>query len=220
MDPKAASYGVSDAYFALSQLAQTSMRSEIGRISLDKTFEERENLNVNIVNAINSASSAWGIQCMRYEIKDISPPATVLQAMELQVAAERQKRAEILQSEGKRDAQINIATADKTEVVLASEGAMTDKINRAKGEAEAILAVAEATAGGIVMVANAIQSQGGSDAVSLRIAEQYIEAFKSLAKESNTIMLPGNANDIGSISSIVAQGVTIFDAIKKNNKVT
>jgi regulator of protease activity HflC (stomatin/prohibitin superfamily) len=139
--------------------------------------------------------------------------------MELQVAAERQKRAEILQSEGKRDAQINRATADKTEVVLASEGAMTDQINRAKGEAEAIVAVAEATANGIVAVAKAIGSQGGSDAVSLRIAEQYIDAFKSLAKESNTIMLPANANDIGGISSIIAQGVGIFDAIKKKNAV-
>ena len=216
MDPKAASYGVSDPYFALAQLAQTNMRSEIGKITLDNTFEERENLNAKIVNSINEAASAWGIQCMRYEIKDITPPSTVLQAMELQVAAERKKRAEILDSEGRRDAQINLAEADKRDMVLQSEAAMTDQINRAKGEAEAIIAVAKATSEGIIKVAESIQSKGGSDAVSLRIAEQYIEAFKNLAKENNTILLPANVNDIGGISSIVAQGVSIFDTIKQN----
>lgn len=217
MDPKAASYGVSDPYFALAQMAQTNMRSEIGKITLDNTFEERENLNAKIVQSINTAASSWGIQCMRYEIKDINPPKTVLQAMELQVAAERKKRAEILESEGRREAQINISEADKREVVLQSEAAMIDQINRAKGESEAIVAVATATAEGIKQVANSIQSQGGSDAVSLRIAEQYISAFKELAKQSNTILLPASANDIGGLSSIVAQGVSIFDAIKKNN---
>jgi regulator of protease activity HflC (stomatin/prohibitin superfamily) len=215
MDPKAASYGVSDPYFALAQLAQTNMRSEIGKITLDNTFEERENLNSKIVQSINDAASVWGIQCMRYEIKDINPPASVLKAMELQVAAERKKRAEILESEGRRESQINISEADKREVVLQSEAAMTDQINRAKGEAEAIIAVANATSEGIRKVAEAIQSQGGSDAVSLRIAEQYIEAFKKLAQESNTILLPSTANDIGGLSSIVAQGVSIFDSIKK-----
>lgn len=217
MDPKAASYGVSDPYFALAQLAQTNMRSEIGKITLDNTFEERENLNAKIVNSINEAASVWGIQCMRYEIKDINPPSTVLQAMELQVAAERKKRAEILDSEGRRDAQINLAEADKRDMVLQSEASMTDQINRAKGEAEAIISVAKATAEGIKKVAEAIQAQGGSDAVSLRIAEQYIEAFKKLAQESNTILLPSNANDIGGVSSIVAQSVSIFDAIKQSN---
>jgi len=220
MDPKAASYGVSDPYFALAQLAQTNMRSEIGKITLDKTFEERENLNASIVQSINEAASVWGIQCMRYEIKDINPPHSVLQAMELQVAAERKKRAEILESEGRRESQINISEADKREVVLQSEGAMTDQINRAKGEAEAIIAVAKATAEGIKKVAEAIQSQGGNDAVSLRIAEQYIEAFKKLAQESNTILLPANANDVGSISSVVAQSVSIFDAIKSGGSKT
>jgi len=217
MDPKAASYGVSDPYFALAQLAQTNMRSEIGKITLDNTFEERENLNAKIVNSINEAAHAWGIQCMRYEIKDINPPATVLQAMELQVAAERKKRAEILDSEGRRDAQINLAEADKRDMVLQSEASMTDQINRAKGEAEAIISVATATAEGIRKVAESIQSQGGSDAVSLRIAEQYILAFKQLAKESNTILLPANANDISGLSSIVAQSVSIFDSIRKTN---
>lgn len=217
MDPKAASYGVSDPYFALAQMAQTNMRSEIGKITLDNTFEERENLNAKIVLSINAAASAWGIQCMRYEIKDINPPKTVLQAMELQVAAERKKRAEILESEGRREAQINISEADKREVVLQSEAAMIDQINRAKGESEAIVSVATATAEGIKQVASSIQSQGGSDAVSLRIAEQYISAFKELAKQSNTILLPASANDISGLSSVVAQGVSIFDAIKKNN---
>lgn len=216
IDPKAASYGVSDAYYALAQLAQTNMRSEIGKISLDNTFEERENLNLNIVKSINEAASAWGIQCMRYEIKDINPPATVLKAMELQVAAERQKRAAILESEGRRESQINISEADKREVVLQSEAAMLDKINRAKGDAEAIIAVANATAEGIRKIAESIQSDGGTDAVSLKIAEQYIGAFKELAKESNTILLPTSANDIGSVSTIVAQAVSIFDNMRKN----
>ncbi|MCE3233003.1 MAG: qmcA [Rickettsiaceae bacterium] len=218
IDPKAASYGVSDPYYALAQMAQTTMRSEIGKITLDKTFEERDNLNTNIVNAINSASGVWGIQCMRYEIKDIAPPETVLQAMELQVAAERKKRAEILESEGRRDAQINISEADKRKVVLQSEAAYTDQVNRAKGEAEAIVAVANATAEGINQIAAALQSKGGSDAVSLRIAEQYIDAFKQLARTTNTVLLPASANDIGGISNIIAQGTTIFDAIKKSQE--
>ena len=145
-DPKQASYGVRDPRYAISQLAQTTMRSELGKITLDKTFEERDTLNANIVQSINEASSVWGIQCLRYEIKDITPPDNVRQAMELQVAAERQKRAEVLDSEGKRQAQINIAEGEKKEVILKSEAAMTDQVNRAKGEAEAILAVAEATA--------------------------------------------------------------------------
>lgn len=214
-DAVAASYGVQDPYYALTQLAQTTMRSEIGKITMDKTFEEREMLNTNIVNAINEAASSWGIQCMRYEIKDIEPPSSVLQAMELQVAAERQKRAEILESEGKRQAQINVAEGEKQEVVLTSEAAYTDQVNRAKGEAEAILAVADATAKGVEMVAASIQKKGGSDAVSLRVAEQYVGAFKELAQESNTILLPANVNDAG---SMIAQAMTVFDAVKNRPK--
>jgi len=186
-DPKQASYGVRDPLYAVTQLAQTTMRSELGKMTLDKTFEERETLNTNIVQAINEASIAWGIQCLRYEIKDITPPENVRRAMELQVAAERQKRAEILDSEGKRQSQINIAEGGKREVVLQSEAAMLDQINRAKGEAEAILAVAKATAEGIELVAVSIQKSGGEKAVALRLAEQYIEAFSNLAKETNTI---------------------------------
>lgn len=214
IDPVAASYGVSNPGYAVSLLAQTTMRSEIGKLTLDKTFEERETLNANIVTAINQAAQSWGVQCMRYEIKNITPPTSVLKAMELQVAADRQKRAAILESEGKQQAQINAAQGSKQQVVLTSEGALTDQVNRAKGEAEAILAVAEATAKGIEMVADAINKQGGENAVALRIAEQYVSAFKELAKESTTVLLPSNAGDAG---SMVAQALTIFEAIKQKS---
>lgn len=211
VDPIQASYGVSDPVYAVTQLAQTTMRSEIGKLAMDESFEERERLNANIVNSINDAAQTWGIQCMRYEIKNISPPASVLKAMELQVAAERKKRADILTSEGERQAAINMAEGQKQQVVLASEGSMTDQVNRAKGEAEAILNVAEATARGIEMIAAAIVKQGGSEAVSLKIAERYMDAFGKLAKESTTVLLPANANDAG---SMVAQALSVFDAIR------
>lgn len=214
-DPVHASYGVNDPYYAVIQLAQTTMRSEIGKMTLDKTFEEREVLNVNIVSSINQASNSWGLQCMRYEIKDIEPPQTVLQAMELQVAADRQKRAEILSSEGKRQSQINVAEGAKCEVVLRSEAAMTDQINRAKGEAEAILAVAEATAKGISKIGASLQIAGGSDAAALRIAQDYIKAFEHLAKESTTLLLPSNANDP---AGMVSQALSVFDTIRKTPK--
>jgi regulator of protease activity HflC (stomatin/prohibitin superfamily) len=213
-DPKQASYGVRDPLYAVSQLAQTTMRSELGKITLDKTFEERESLNANIVQSINEASNVWGIQCLRYEIKDITPPDNVRHAMELQVAAERQKRAEILDSEGKRQSQINIAEGVKRDVVLQSEAAMTDQINRAKGEAEAILAVAKATAEGIELVASSVQKSGGEKAVALRLAEQYIDAFSNLAKETNTILLPEKTGDIG---SMVAQALAVFSKIQDQN---
>jgi regulator of protease activity HflC (stomatin/prohibitin superfamily) len=214
INPKDASYGVENPYYAVSQLAQTSMRSAIGKMHLDKTFEERDSLNTQIVIAINEAAANWGIQCMRYEIKDIKPPMTVLKAMELQVAAERQKRAQILDSEGKMQSQINAAEGQKRETVLKSEAALTDQVNRAKGEAEAILMVAEATARGIEKVAKAIEVDGGKDAVNLRVAEQYVDAFKGLAKTNNTLIIPANANDAG---SMVAQALTIFDAMKGDN---
>lgn len=211
IDPYQASYGVSDPVNAVTQLAQTTMRSEIGKLALDESFEERERLNANIVNAINIAAQTWGIQCMRYEIKNISPPVSVLKAMELQMSAERQKRAEILQSEGARQSQINAAEGKKQEVVLASEASFTDQVNRAKGEAEAILAVAEATAKGIQVVADSITKQGGEQAVALRVAEQYIGAFGNLAKHGTTILLPANAGDAG---GMVAQALTVFDSIR------
>ena len=210
-DPKQASYGVGDARYAITQMAQTTMRSELGKMTLDKTFLERDNLNVSIVQSINEASVVWGIQCLRYEIKDITPPDNVRQAMELQVAAERKKRAEVLDSEGKRQSQINISEGIKQEVVLKSEAAMIDQINRAKGEAEAILQVAKATAEGIEMVAASIDKSGGEKAVALRLAEQYIEAFSKLAKENNTLILPAKTDDAG---SMVAQALSIFNSIQ------
>jgi regulator of protease activity HflC (stomatin/prohibitin superfamily) len=210
-DPKQASYGVGNARYAITQMAQTTMRSELGKMTLDRTFLERDNLNVSIVQSINEASVVWGIQCLRYEIKDITPPDNVRQAMELQVAAERQKRAAVLASEGKRQSQINIAEGIKQEVVLKSEAAMTDQINRAKGEAEAILQVAKATAEGIEVVAASIDKTGGEKAVALRLAEQYIEAFSKLAKANNTLILPAKTNDAG---SMVAQALSIFNSIQ------
>lgn len=214
VDPVQASYGVSDPVYAVTQLAQTTMRSEIGKLALDECFEERERLNANIVAAINQAAQSWGIQCMRYEIKNITPPTSVLKAMELQMAAERQKRAEILQSEGLRQSQINIAEAGKQQVVLESEASMIDQINRAKGEAEAIREVARANAEGIEMVAIAIQKQGGNDAVSLKIAEQYVRSFGELAKASTTLLLPANAADAG---GMVAQALAVFDTIRSTH---
>lgn len=212
IDAVAASYGVSNPYYAITQLAQTTMRSEIGKLPLDRTFEERETLNIAIVAAINQAAVNWGIQCMRYEIKDIQPPQSVLRAMELQVAAERQKRAQILESEGNRQAKINHSEGEKAQVVLNSEGAYTDKVNRAKGEAEAIMLVADATARSIEVVAKSIEKNGGTQAVSLKVAEQYIGAFSKLAKENNTIILPASISDP---SSFIAQALGIFDQIKK-----
>lgn len=174
IDPMAASYGVNNPYYAITQLAQTTMRSEIGKLPLDRTFEERETLNVAIVAAINQAAINWGIQCMRYEIKDIQPPQSILKAMELQVAAERQKRVQILESEGNRQAKINHAEGEKAQIVLNSEASYTDQVNRAKGESEAIGLVATATAKSIETIAAAMQKTVGSEAVSLKIAEQYI----------------------------------------------
>lgn len=211
IDPQQASYGVNNPIYAVSQLAQTTMRSEIGKLSLDQCFEEREQLNANIVTSINAAAQSWGIQCMRYEIKNITPPSSVLKAMELQVAAERQKRAEILQSEGLRQSKINMAEGQKQEVVLNSEAALTDQVNRAKGEAEAIIAVAAATAKGIELIAAAISRQGGEEAIGLRIAEQYVSAFEKLARTSTTVLMPANTGDAG---SMVAQALTVFDQIR------
>ena len=211
IDPMAASYGVNNPYYAITQLAQTTMRSEIGKLPLDRTFEERETLNVAIVAAINQAAINWGIQCMRYEIKDIQPPQTILKAMELQVAAERQKRAQILESEGNRQAKINHAEGEKAQIVLNSEASYTDQVNRAKGEAEAIGLVATATANSIEIVAAAVQKTGGSDAVALKIAEQYISAFGNLAKDTNTVILPANLSEP---SSFVTGALTIFNQLK------
>ncbi len=217
INPMDASYGVENPYYAVTQLAQTSMRSAIGKLVMDKTFEEREQLNNQIVAAINEAASTWGIQCMRYEIRDINPPSSILKAMEAQVSSERQKRAEILESEGKMQSMINIAEGKKKGVVLNSEAEMMDNINKAKGEAEAIQSVAKATAISIEKIAEAILKNGGSDAVSMSIAQKYIEAFQKIAKDSNTVIIP---SEIGNIGSMTAQAISIFDQIKSNNKVS
>ena len=206
-----ASYGVENPYYAVTQLAQTSMRSAIGKLVMDKTFEEREYLNNQIVTAINEAASTWGIECMRYEIRDINPPTSILKAMEAQVSAERQKRAEIMESEGKMQSMINIAEGKKKEVVLGSEAEMTNKINKAKGEGEAIETVAKATSKSIENIAQSIIKEGGVDAVSMNIAQQYIEAFQKLAKDSNTLIIPA---ETANVSSMVGQIATIYSNIK------
>jgi regulator of protease activity HflC (stomatin/prohibitin superfamily) len=202
MNPERASYGVADYGFAISQLAQTTLRSEIGKIDLDRTFEERNNINHAVVAELDKASEPWGIKVLRYEIKNITPPQDVLAAMEKQMRAEREKRAVILTSEGARDAAINNADGEKQQVIKASEAKKQQQINEAEGEASAILAVADATAEGIRKVAEAIQKPGGFEAMQLRVAEQYIAQFGQLAKESSTLVLPANISDVGSMLSL------------------
>ncbi|WIA36136.1 hypothetical protein OEZ86_007483 [Tetradesmus obliquus] len=258
MDPVKASYGVDNALYAVGQLAQTTMRSELGKITLDKTFEEREALNpvthfiqapytkftlflavtcslqrarelgkitldktfeerealnLAIVASINGAAEAWGLQCLRYEIKDITPPEGIITAMELQAEAERRKRASILESEGQRQAVINVAEGNKQEVILTSEASKQAAINEAMGEAEAITARAQATAAGIRMVAAELGASGGASAAQLRVAEQYVEAFRQLAKEGNTLLLPANAADP---ASMVAQALSVYQTMQQH----
>ncbi len=196
LDPERASYGVADPLFAISQLAQTTLRSEIGKIDLDKTFEERAHINVAVVQELDKASEPWGVKVLRYEIKNITPPADVLAAMEKQMRAEREKRAMILTSEGQRDAAINTAEGEKQQVIKKSEAARQQQINEAEGQAAAILAIASATADGIRKVAEAINVPGGREAVQLRVAEQYIERFGELAKAGNSLIVPANLTDI------------------------
>lgn len=205
LNPERASYGISDYMFAISQLAQTTLRSEVGKIDLDKTFEERTNINTAVVSELDKASESWGVKVLRYEIKNITPPHDILAAMEKQMRAEREKRAVILTSEGTRDAAINTADGVKQEVIKASEARKTQQINEAEGEAAAILAVATATAEGIRRVADAIKIDGGSEAVQLRVAEQYIGQFGEIAKKSNTLVLPANVADVGSMIALAMQ---------------
>jgi regulator of protease activity HflC (stomatin/prohibitin superfamily) len=207
LNPERASYGISDFMFAISQLAQTTLRSEVGKIDLDKTFEERTNINTAVVSELDKASEAWGVKVLRYEIKNITPPHDVLAAMEKQMRAEREKRAVILTSEGTRDAAINTAEGVKQEVIKASEARKQQQINEAEGQAAAIMAVATATAEGIRRVAEAIKLPGGYEAVQLRVAEQYIGQFGELAKESNTLVLPANVADVGSMISLAMQAI-------------
>jgi regulator of protease activity HflC (stomatin/prohibitin superfamily) len=202
LNPERASYGVADYLFAISQLAQTTLRSEMGKIDLDRTFEERAHINVSIVNELDKASEPWGIKVLRYEIKNITPPADVLAAMEKQMRAEREKRATILTSEGNRDAAVNIAEGEKQQVIKASEAKRQQQVNEAEGAAQAILAIASATAEGIRKVGHAIETPGGMEAVQLRVAEQYMNRFGELAKEGNTLILPANLADVGSMIAL------------------
>ncbi|XP_060963545.1 uncharacterized protein LOC133033032 [Cannabis sativa] len=214
VDPKLASYGVENPIYAVIQLAQTTMRSELGKITLDKTFEERDTLNEKIVESINKAAKEWGLECLRYEIRDISPPRGVRAAMEMQAEAERKKRAQVLESEGERQAHINIADGKKSSVILESEAARINQVNRAQGEAEAILAKAKATAEGLAVVSKTLKENGGVEAASLRIAEQYIQAFSNIAKEGTTMLLPSSASNP---ANMMAQALTMYKSLVGNN---
>ena len=207
LNPERASYGISDFHFALSQLAQTTLRSEIGKIELDRTFEERTNINIQVVNELDKASESWGVKVLRYEIKNITPPKGVLDAMEKQMRAEREKRAVILTSEGERDAAINQAEGEKQQVIKASEAKKQQQINEADGAAAAILAIAQATAEGLRKVAETIQVPGGQEAVQLRVAEQYITKFGELAKTNNTLILPASVSDVGSMIAVAMNAI-------------
>ena len=213
LDPYKATYGIDDYVFAVTQLAQTTMRSELGKMELDKTFEERDILNTNIVAAINEASGPWGIQVLRYEIKDIVPPHSVMEAMEAQMKAERVKRAQILESEGDRQSAINRAEGAKASVVLAAEAEKEEQVLRAEGEAKAIVAIASARAEAIRQVGQAAATEEGQKAIQLDLATKAIEAKLAIAKESSVVLLPDNGTDA---ASMVAQAMTIINTINKN----
>ena len=215
LDPYKASYGVDNYSYAVTQLAQTTMRSEIGKIDLDKTVEERESLNANIVNAINQASEPWGVQVMRYEIKDIEPPRSVLEAMERQMKAERDKRATILESEGERQSAINVAQGQKAATVLNAEADKLEAILQAEGEARAIVAVAEAKAEALKTIGEVADTEGGQKAIQLELADKAIAAKHAIAKESSVVLLP---DDQSNASSVVAEAMTIINALKKKSE--
>ena len=207
LDAQRASYGIGNYVFAITQLAQTTLRSEIGQLELDKTFEERAHINTQVVDELDKATEPWGVKVLRYEIKNINPPRDVLEAMEKQMRAEREKRATILESEGLRDSAINTAEGDKRKVIKESEAKKQQQINEAEGQAAAITTVATATAEGIRQVAEAIEAPGGYQAVQLRVAEQYVEKLGLLAKENNTMIVPANVADV---SSIIATAMSVI----------
>jgi len=207
-DPRLASYGSSNYIAAISQLAQTTLRSEIGKMELDKTFESRDEINRQIVASLDEAGRNWGIKVLRYEIKSLTPPEAILRSMQQQITAEREKRALIAKSEGERQQEINVADGEKQAAVLRSEGEKQAAINRAQGEATAIRVIAEATAAGVRAVAEAVSDKGGMDAANLKVAQQYVEAFANLAKTSNTLIVPASANDV---AGFVATAMTVLD---------
>lgn len=210
-DPMRASYGSSNYITAITQLAQTTLRSVVGRMELDKTFEEREHINTAVVNAIDESAANWGVKVLRYEIKDLTPPKEILHAMQQQITAEREKRALIAASEGRKQEQINIANGEREAAIARSEGEKQAEINRAQGEAAAILAIAESTAEAIRKTAAAVREPGGLDAVNLKVAQQYVEAFGNLAKTGNSLIVPANVADI---SSLVASALQVVKQAK------
>jgi regulator of protease activity HflC (stomatin/prohibitin superfamily) len=212
LNPERTSYGISDHIFAISQLAQTTLRSEVGKIDLDRTFEERTNINTSVVAELDKATEPWGVKVLRYEIKNITPPADILAAMEKQMRAEREKRAVILTSEGQRDAAINTAEGEKQQTIKASEANKQQQINEAEGEAAAILAVATATAEGIRRVAEATRLPGGAEAIQLKVAEQYIAEFGKVIHNADTIILPSNVADVASMIT------TAMSVVQQNRK--
>jgi regulator of protease activity HflC (stomatin/prohibitin superfamily) len=212
LDPHRASYGITDYRFAITQLAQTTLRSEIGKIDLDRTFEARATINSNVVSELDKASAPWGVKVLRYEIKNITPPRDILSAMEKQMRAEREKRAVILTSEGERDAKINQAEGEKQQVIKQSEATRQRQINEAEGQAQAILAVANATGAGLERVAQALTQPGGAEAMQLRIGEEYVKQFGNLAKTNNTLIVPANLTDLGSMIAMatsIGRGPTL-----------
>ena len=213
VDPIKASYGISDYLFACSQLAQTTLRSEVGKLELDRTFEERATINAAICAEVDKASDPWGVKVTRYEIKTIKPPLSVLDAMEKQMRAEREKRAQIAESEGERQSRINRAEGEKCEAIAHSEGEKQKRINEAQGRAEEIRLVAEATANGIATIASAIRCEGGSDAVNLQLAEKYIAEFGKLAKVNNTMIIP---SDLSNVAGFLKTAAKVIDEAKKN----
>ncbi len=215
LDPQKASYGIDNYRFASIQIAQTTMRSVIGKLELDKTFEERETINVSIVDAVDKASEPWGVKVTRYEVKNISPPQSIRDAMEKQMRAEREKRAVIAESEGTRQAKINNADGDKQEFILKSEGEKQRRINEAAGRASEIEQVATATANGLRAIAQAISEENGLNAVNLRVAEQYLMGFANLAKQNNTIILPSNLADV---AGVIATATSVFNETRDKKK--
>jgi regulator of protease activity HflC (stomatin/prohibitin superfamily) len=208
-DPMRASYGSSNYVFAITQLAQTLLRSVIGKMELDKTFEERDSINAAVVNALDEAANNWGVKVLRYEIKDLTPPAEILRSMQAQITAEREKRALIAASEGRRQEQINIASGEREAAIARSEGHRQAEINNAQGQAAAIVAVADATANAIAKIAQAIQLPGGADAVNLKVAEKAVEAYAQLAQKNNTMIVPGNMSEV---SALIGTAMTMLNS--------
>lgn len=214
-DPQRASYGTSNYIVAITQLAQTTLRSVVGRMELDKTFEERDLINRTVVSAIDEAALNWGVKVLRYEIKDLTPPAVILQAMQQQITAEREKRAVVAASEGRKMEQINLATGEREAAIAKSEGEKQAQINQAEGQAAATLAIATATAEALKRVAEATNAPGGMNAVNLKVAERYVEAFAGMAKEGNTLVVPANLSEL---STMIASAMTIVDSTKSGAK--